>query len=219
MAEQPPRKKPRAGAAATAEAPPRAGRRTARKAERAQPTAPSAATRQRKRHATPEPATPAPESPPAQAPQVVRAEPHARPRRGRERSGEPRSNALGLLIERRFTDPTAPVRSYSDLERRSGVSREALSRYVTARADRRRSPTIETLAAIADALRLSLEQVCRAAVAGAHGQLLPDVIEQRAREEVLMPLAGALSDSQFDALVELLRQMHSGRAGGEAPGG
>ncbi|HYM29638.1 MAG TPA: helix-turn-helix transcriptional regulator [Steroidobacteraceae bacterium] len=125
----------------------------------------------------------------------------------RARDGDGRSNALGVLIERRFADPTSPVRSYSDLERRSGVSREALSRYVTARADRRRSPTIETLAAIADALRISLEQVCRAAVAGAHGQLLPDAIEQRAREEVLMPLASTLSDSQFDALVELLRQL------------
>jgi transcriptional regulator with XRE-family HTH domain len=126
-------------------------------------------------------------------------------RRGRDDAT--RSNALGMLIERRFADPTSPVRSYSDLERRSGVSREALSRYVTARVDRRRSPTIETLAAIADALRISLEQICRAAVAGAHGQLLPDVIEQRAREEVLMPLAGTLSDGQFDALVELLRQL------------
>jgi transcriptional regulator with XRE-family HTH domain len=157
---------------------------------------------------------PAPAPPSAQAPEAGPAEFHAPPRRGRERTGEPRSNALGLLIERRFLDPSAPVRSYSDLERRSGVSREALSRYVTARADRRRSPTIETLAAIADALRLSLEQVCRAAVAGAHGQLLPDAIEQRAREEVLMPLAGALSDGQFDALVELLRQMQAGRPGG-----
>jgi transcriptional regulator with XRE-family HTH domain len=165
--------------------------------------------------ATPVTILPEPDIPPVEEPPF--AEPAlpavtSATRRGRE--GEARSNALGLLIERRFADPAAPVRSYSDLERRSGVSREALSRYVTARADRRRSPTIETLAAIADALRISLEQVCRAAVAGAHGQLLPDAIEQRAREEVLMPLAGALSDSQFDALVELLRQMQR-----RAPGG
>ena len=43
------------------------------------------------------------------------------------------------------------------LERRSGISREALSRYVTTRPDRRRSPTIDTLVAIADAMHLSLE--------------------------------------------------------------
>ena len=68
-------------------------------------------------------------------------------------------NALGLLIEKHFADPSSPCRSYSDLERRSGISREALSRYVTTRADRRRSPTIDTLAAIADALHLSLEAI------------------------------------------------------------
>jgi transcriptional regulator with XRE-family HTH domain len=148
---------------------------------------------------------PEPEPEPSAATPAVPVAPPAR--RVREPGGETRSNALGTLIERRFADPASPVRSYSDLERRSGVSREALSRYVTARTDRRRSPTIETLAAIADALRISLEQVSRAAVAGAHGQHLPDVVEQRARAEVLMPLAGALTDSQFDALVELLRQM------------
>src|SRR5215469_2890513 len=53
-------------------------------------------------------------------------------------------NALGLLIEKQFADPSSPCRSYSDLERRSGISREALSRYVTSRTDRRRSPTIDT---------------------------------------------------------------------------
>ncbi|HEY7982557.1 MAG TPA: helix-turn-helix transcriptional regulator [Ktedonobacterales bacterium] len=153
--------------------------------------------------AAPEPAEPA-----------VAALDAAPARRGREHAGDTRSNALGVLIERRFTDPASPVRSYSDLERRSGVSREALSRYVTARADRRRSPTIDTLAAVADALRISLEQVCRAAVAGAHGEHLPDAIERRAREEVLMPLAGALSDAQFDALVELLRQWRRSAPGG-----
>jgi transcriptional regulator with XRE-family HTH domain len=162
--------------------------------------------------ATPEPAAPDFAEPPPAPEEAMPAT--ATARRGREHAGESRSNALGALIEQRFADPASPVRSYSDLERRSGVSREALSRYVTARADRRRSPTIETLAAIADALRISLERVCRAAVAGAHGQPLLDVVEQRAREEVLMPLAGTLSDGQFDALVELLRQLQRHEPGG-----
>jgi transcriptional regulator with XRE-family HTH domain len=116
-------------------------------------------------------------------------------------------NALGLLIERHFADPSSPCRSYSDLERRSGISREALSRYVTTRADRRRSPTIDTLAAIADALHLSLEEICRAAAAAAKGASLPPEEVGRARVEVLLTLAQRLSDAQFGAVVELLRQI------------
>jgi transcriptional regulator with XRE-family HTH domain len=130
-----------------------------------------------------------------------------RGRRGRDRGAGPRGNALGALIEQRFSDPSSPVRSYSELERRSTISREALSRYVTPRADRRRSPTIDTLAAIADAMHLSLEQVCRAAVASAHGITLPPESEQRARGEVVAPLVASLTDNQFMAVVELLRQM------------
>lgn len=133
----------------------------------------------------------------------------ARPRgrRGRDRGAGSRGNALGALIEQRFGDPTSPVRSYSELERRSAISREALSRYVTPRADRRRSPTIDTLAAIADAMHLSLEQVCRAAVASSRGVTLPPESEQRARDEVVAPLVAALTEDQFSAVVELLRQM------------
>jgi transcriptional regulator with XRE-family HTH domain len=130
-----------------------------------------------------------------------------RGRRGRERGTGTRGNALGALIEQRFADPSSPVRSYSELERRSAISREALSRYVTPRADRRRSPTIDTLAAISDALHLSLEQVCRAAVASARGVSLPPESEQRARDEVVAPLVAPLTDDQFSAVVELLRQM------------
>jgi|GEM_PF-2191937 transcriptional regulator with XRE-family HTH domain len=120
----------------------------------------------------------------------------------------PYGNALGQLIEGYFADPASPCRSYSDLERRSGVSREALSRYVTTRADRRRSPTIDTLVAIADALHLSLEEVCRAAAATAKGVVLPPAEVQHSREAVLSSLAQMLSDAQFSAVVELLRQMH-----------
>ena len=120
----------------------------------------------------------------------------------------PYGNALGQLIEGYFANPASPCRSYSDLERRSGVSREALSRYVTTRADRRRSPTIDTLVAIADALHLSLEEVCRAAAATAKGVVLPPAEVQHSREAVLSSLAQMLSDAQFSAVVELLRQMH-----------
>jgi transcriptional regulator with XRE-family HTH domain len=120
----------------------------------------------------------------------------------------PHGNALGLLIERHFAEPSSPCRSYSDLERRSGISREALSRYVTTRADRRRSPTIDTLAAIADALHLSLEEICRASAAAARGAPLPPEEAGLARVEVLVSLANRLSDAQFSAVVELLRQMH-----------
>lgn len=116
-------------------------------------------------------------------------------------------NALGILIERHFLDPASPCRSYSDLERRSGISREALSRYVTARPDRRRSPTIDTLVAIADAMHISVEAVCRAAAASVKNVVPPPDEIERGREEVLGTLTAALSDDQYSAVVELLRQM------------
>ena len=116
-------------------------------------------------------------------------------------------NALGLLVEKRFADPSSPCRSYSDLERRSGISREALSRYVTSRTDRRRSPTIDTLAAMADALHLSLEDICRAAAAAARGVALPPHEIQQSRREALTSLAQMLNDAQFSAVLEIMRQM------------
>lgn len=127
-----------------------------------------------------------------------------RPRRERHRG---RSNALGALIERQFADPASPCRSYSDLERHSGISREALSRYVTARPDRRRSPTIDTLVAIADAMHLSLESVSRAAAASVKGVTPPPEEQQQSRQEVLGTLVAALTPEQFSAVVELLRQL------------
>lgn len=125
----------------------------------------------------------------------------------RERARVSHSNALGMLIERHFGDAMSPCRSYSDLERRSGISREALSRYVTARPDRRRSPTIDTLVAIADAMHLSLESVCRAAAASVKGMPLAADEELHAREEVLSALVSGLTDQQFSAVVELLRHL------------
>lgn len=127
-------------------------------------------------------------------------------RRRRERRGAG-TNALGVFIERQFAGPISPAHSYSDLERRSGISREALSRYVTARADRRRSPTIDTLVAIADALHVSLESVARAAGASVKGVIPPPEDVEHAREEALGALVAALSDEQFSAVVELLRQL------------
>ncbi len=125
-----------------------------------------------------------------------------------ERTRGGRSNPLGTLIEHQFTAPGSPARSYSDLERRSGISREALSRYVTLRRDRRRSPTIDTLVAIADAMHLSLLAVCRAAAASVRGVPLPPANVQHTREAVVSSLIDGLSDDQFSAVVELLRQMH-----------
>ncbi len=127
------------------------------------------------------------------------------PRR-RERRGAG-TNALGVFIERQFANPTSPAHSYSDLERHSGISREALSRYVTARRDRRRSPTIDTLVAIADALHVSLEAVARAAAASVRGVIPPPEEVQHAREEALGALVAVLTDEQFNAVMELLRQM------------
>lgn len=127
--------------------------------------------------------------------------------RHRERQRGGHANALGMLIEEHFGDASSPCRSYSDLERHSGISREALSRYVTARADRRRSPTIDTLVAVADAMHLSLEAVARAAAASVKGVQLPRDADQQVREEVLGTLVAALSDEQFSAVVELLRQL------------
>src|SRR5262249_23160480 len=132
-------------------------------------------------------------------------------RRRRERGAH--SNALGMLIERHFSDPASPCRSYSDLERHSTISREALSRYVTARPDRRRSPTIDTLVGIADARHLSREAVGRPAAASARGVPPPPEKEQQAREEVLGPLVIALTDKQLGGVVELLPQPHPRRGG------
>jgi transcriptional regulator with XRE-family HTH domain len=119
----------------------------------------------------------------------------------------PHGNALGILIERQFSAPGSPCRSYSDLERRSGISREALSRYVTTRPDRRRSPTIDTLVAIADAMHLSLDATCRAAAATSKGTVLATPEAQHDRDAIVSALIGGLSDDQFSAVVELLRQM------------
>ncbi len=125
----------------------------------------------------------------------------------RERHRVSQNNALGMLIEQHFEEPAAPCRSYSDLERRSRISREALSRYVTTRPDRRRSPTIDSLVAIADAMHLSLESVARAAAAAAKGVIPPpEDVQQRREDSVRTPLA-ALSDEQFSAVLELLIQM------------
>lgn len=129
--------------------------------------------------------------------------------RGRAREARRllRGNALGELIEYNFSERSAPVHSYSELERRSGISREALSRYVTTRPDRRRSPTVDMLARIADTMHLGLEQLCRAAAASARGASLPDDARQRVRADVVAPHLSALTDAQFAAIVELLRQM------------
>jgi|SRR5579859_630430 len=126
------------------------------------------------------------------------------------RSAESTRNPLGQLIEHRFAEPSSPCRSYSELERRSGVSREALSRYITSRPDRRRSPTVETLAAIAAALDMNIETLCRAAAT--RGPARPDMEALGAnRSEQSAPLLGQLSDEQFHALLAFLRQMLEGR--------
>ncbi|MGZ3677247.1 MAG: hypothetical protein ACXWQR_01595, partial [Ktedonobacterales bacterium] len=73
--------------------------------------------------------------------------------------------------------------------------------------DRRRSPTIDSLVAIADAMHLSLESVARAAAAAAKGFFPPqEDVQQRREDLVRMPVA-ALSDEQFNAVLELLIQM------------
>ncbi len=123
-----------------------------------------------------------------------------------KRYSEPTRNPLGMLIEHRFAESNSPCRSYSELERRSGVSREALSRYITARPDRRRSPTIDTLAAIANALDMNIEVLCRAG--SMRGPARPD-LEQLggSRSEQAAPLLGQLTEDQFQALMAFLRQM------------
>lgn len=122
------------------------------------------------------------------------------------RSGESTRNPLGQLVEHRFAEPSSPCRSYSELERRSGVSREALSRYITARPDRRRSPTVETLSAIAVALDMNIETLCRAAAMRGPARPNMEAIGS-SRSEQSAPLLGQLSDEQFHALLAFLRQM------------
>lgn len=187
---------------------------SAAEAETGEAAAPAAPTPPATSDNAPEPTVPAePQEPAAGAAAISgelpqEAEPAAERRRAaRERPRIGRSNALGLLIEQQFSEPSSPCRSYSDLERRSGISREALSRYVTSRRDRRRSPTVDTLVAIADAMHLSLEATCRAAAASVRGVIPPPMEIQSAREEVLGSLVAALTEAQFSAVVELLQQM------------
>ncbi|HEY7348215.1 MAG TPA: helix-turn-helix transcriptional regulator [Ktedonobacterales bacterium] len=127
------------------------------------------------------------------------------------RRSESTRNPLGHLIEHRFAEATSSCRSYSELERRSGVSREALSRYITSRSDRRRSPTVETLAAIATALNMNIEILCRAAAMRGPARLDMEAIGN-SRSEQTAPLLGQLTEEQFHALLAFLRQML------EAPG-
>lgn len=126
------------------------------------------------------------------------------------RPTESTRNPLGQLIEHRFAEASCPCRSYSELERRSGVSREALSRYITSRADRRRSPTVETLAAIAAALDMNIEILCRAAAMRGPARLDMEALGS-SRSEQSAPLLGQLTDAQFHALLAFLRQMLEGQ--------
>ncbi len=126
------------------------------------------------------------------------------------RSGESTRNPLGQLIEHRFAEASSPCRSYSELERRSGVSREALSRYITSRTDRRRSPTVETLSAIAGALDMNIEVLCRAAAMRGPARLDMQALAI-SRSEESAPLLGQLTEEQFHALLAFLRQMLEGQ--------
>jgi transcriptional regulator with XRE-family HTH domain len=128
---------------------------------------------------------------------------------GSMRRAESTRNPLGQIIEHRFAEPLSPCRSYSELERRSGVSREALSRYITSRPDRRRSPTVETLAAIAAALDMNIELLCRAATMRGPARLDMEALGS-SRSEQSAPLLGQLSDEQFHALLAFLRRMLAG---------
>lgn len=128
------------------------------------------------------------------------------------------TNALGVFIERTFTDPFRPVKSYTDLERHSGVSREALSRYVTARADRHRSPTLATLVPVAVALHVSIEALAHAAAYAELGLSLPDpepveaLCERGLAADLLL---AQLTDGQYSAVLELLHAMQPPRPAGE----
>jgi transcriptional regulator with XRE-family HTH domain len=191
------------------EPPSRGRRRRAREGEAAREPAPTTAGPAEE---TPAGEAAAAETPPelppeAEQPAPEAAEAPARRARVPRRERATHGNALGALIERQFANPNSPCRSYSDLERRSGISREALSRYVTARPDRRRSPTIDTLMAIAEAMHLSLESVCRSAASSVRGTPAPPEEQVREREEMLRSLIADLTDQQYAAVMELLRHM------------
>ncbi len=116
------------------------------------------------------------------------------------------TNALGRLFEQRFAEEGSPCRSYSELERRSGVSRESVSRYVSGRRGRHRSPTIATLVALARAVDLPLEELCRAALlSGPATRDHQQVAASRAEEAA--PLLEQLTEAQFLAFVVFLRRL------------
>jgi transcriptional regulator with XRE-family HTH domain len=115
-------------------------------------------------------------------------------------------NALGRLFEQRFNEPGSPCRSYSELERRSGVSRESISRYVSGRRERHRSPTITTLVALARGVDLPLDQLCQAALVS--GPALREVqrVAERRTEEIT-PLLEQLTEAQYWAWLACLRSL------------
>jgi transcriptional regulator with XRE-family HTH domain len=115
-------------------------------------------------------------------------------------------NALGRLLEQRFTEPDSPCHSYSELERRSGVSREAISRYVSGRRERHRSPTIPTLVALARGVELPLKQLCRAAMQSGPATHDRQQVAARRAEEVA-PLLEYLTEAQFWAWSAFLRSL------------
>ena len=122
--------------------------------------------------------------------------------------GATRHNALGHLIEQQFAALHAPCRSYAELERRSGVSQESLSRYITDQPHRRRSPTITTLAAIAKALDMDPGLLCRAAAMPPPARQEPLPLDQP-RLQRAAPLLAQLTEEQFQALLRLVQQLLS----------
>ena len=130
-----------------------------------------------------------------------------RMRQVRERRNQPDVNALGILLEARFSHRSALVHTYSALEHASGVSREAISRYVSTRADRHRFAPADVLAAIAAAAGLSLCQVCSAAAMGTDTE--PSITPEEAgyRTRVLAPYIERLTPEQVSMLAVFLRSM------------
>lgn len=132
--------------------------------------------------------------------------PSVAPNVRRSRKGVSSPNLLGQCLEQRFADLDSPCHSYSELERRSGVSRAALSRYVTSRISRRRSPTVDTLAALAYVLDMPVELLCCAALNRQYirEELSLSSIDKLSQSGLWL---AQLSENQFRSLLTFLAHM------------
>lgn len=115
-------------------------------------------------------------------------------------------NALGHLFEYLFRLPESPCHTYSELVRRSGVSRNSIQHYISARPGWARSPHIPELEALAEAIQVPFELLCRAALPNSSFSYEQYQTAQNRGQE-MAPLLEKLTEEQFQAFLTMLRML------------